>query len=119
MSRGDAGRDARRARRPHTALPKCEWLEIKDRKAGAIKLTPVPKQPEPTNLRKMKRVIRTRWGQVPLIDIVKETVEMIRDCLRLRRNPETCDSRWEVAVFSRGRLAPMTRWPPHSAMIGI
>ncbi|WP_236567479.1 Tn3 family transposase [Nocardia sp. CY41] len=58
----------------HTALPKCDWLEIKDRKSGAIKLTPVPKQPEPTNLRKMKRAIRTRWGQVPLIDIVKETV---------------------------------------------
>ncbi|MGY4102921.1 hypothetical protein ACW2Q0_25680 [Nocardia sp. R16R-3T] len=55
----------------HTALPKCDWLEIKDRKSGAIKLTPVPKQPEPTNLRKMKRAIRTRWGQMPLIDIVR------------------------------------------------
>jgi hypothetical protein len=64
-----------------TALPKCDWLEIKDRKSGAIKLTPVPKQSEPTNLRKMKRAIRTRWGQVPLIDVVKETV-LRTGCLR-------------------------------------
>jgi Tn3 transposase DDE domain len=58
----------------HAALPKCDWLEIRERKAGAIKCTPVPKQAEPTNLRKLKRAIRTRWGQVPLIDVVKETV---------------------------------------------
>ncbi len=65
----------------HLALPERDWLEIKERKSGAIKLTPVPKQPEPTNLRKMKRAIRTRWGQVPLIDIVKETV-LRTGCLR-------------------------------------
>jgi hypothetical protein len=46
----------------HAALLRCDWLEIKDRKAGAIKLTPVPKQSEPTNLRKMKGAIQTRVG---------------------------------------------------------
>jgi hypothetical protein len=58
----------------HEAVPKCEWLEIKERKSGAIKLTPLSKAPEPVNLRKLKKAVRTRWGQVPLIDIVKETV---------------------------------------------
>jgi TnpA family transposase len=65
----------------HEAVPKCEWLEIKERKSGAIKLTPLSKAPEPVNLRKLKRAVRTRWGQVPLIDIVKETV-LRTGCLR-------------------------------------
>jgi hypothetical protein len=45
------------------ALPKCEWLEIKERKSGAIKLTPLSKAPEPVNLRKLKRAVRTRRGR--------------------------------------------------------
>jgi Tn3 transposase DDE domain/Domain of unknown function (DUF4158) len=65
----------------HTALSKCEWLEITERKSGAIKLTPLSKAPEPQNLRKLKKSVRTRWGQVPLIDIVKETV-LRTGCLR-------------------------------------
>ena len=37
----------------HAALPKCDFLEITDRKAGAIKLTPLSAAAEPTNLRKL------------------------------------------------------------------
>ena len=54
------------------ALPKLDWLRITDRKSGAIKLTPLDAQPEPRNLRRLKRPIRERWGQVPLIDMVTE-----------------------------------------------
>ncbi len=54
------------------ALPGLDWLRITDRKSGAIKLTPLDAQPEPRNLRRLKRAARDRWGQVPLIDMVAE-----------------------------------------------
>jgi hypothetical protein len=53
-------------------LPGLDWLRITDRKSGAIKLTPLDGQPETRNLRRLKRAIRDRWGQVPLIDMVTE-----------------------------------------------
>jgi TnpA family transposase len=65
----------------HAALPECGWLEIAERRAGVIKLTPLPAVAEPRNLRKLKNQIRTRWGVVPLIDILKETV-LRTGCLR-------------------------------------
>ena len=34
--------------------------------SGAIQLTPLDAQPETRNLRRLKRAIRERWGQVPL-----------------------------------------------------
>jgi hypothetical protein len=54
------------------ALPDLDWLQIADRKSGAIKLTPLDAQPEPRNLRRLTRAVRDRWGQVPLIDMVTE-----------------------------------------------
>lgn len=54
------------------ALPRLGWLEIADHKSGAIHLTPLGPQPEPANLRRLKRAVQARWGTVPLIDVVKE-----------------------------------------------
>jgi hypothetical protein len=54
------------------ALPKLDWLRITDRKSGAIKLTPLDAQPETRNLRRLKKAVQARWGQVPLIDMVTE-----------------------------------------------
>jgi TnpA family transposase len=65
----------------HAALPGCNWLEIAERSRGAIKLTPLPPVAEPRNLRRLKNEIQTRWGVVPLIDILKETV-LRTGCLR-------------------------------------
>lgn len=65
----------------HAALPKCSWLEIAERKRGAIKLAPLPPAAEPRNLRKLKSGVQTRWGVVPLIDMVKEAV-LRTGCLR-------------------------------------
>jgi TnpA family transposase len=62
-------------------LPECSWLEITERRQGAIKLAPLPAVTEPRNLRKLKNHIRTRWGVVPLIDILKEAV-LRTGCLR-------------------------------------
>ena len=56
----------------NTALPDLDWLEISDRKAGAIKLTPVDALPETRNLRKLKQACVARWGTVPLIEMLKE-----------------------------------------------
>ncbi len=51
------------------------WVEIRDRgKQGAIKLTDLDAVPEPRNLRRLKTEVRTRWGTVPLIDMLKEAV---------------------------------------------
>ena len=38
----------------HAALPKCDCLDIKERKAGPIRLTPISAAPGPKNLRKLK-----------------------------------------------------------------
>ncbi|MDQ3677996.1 MAG: Tn3 family transposase [Actinomycetota bacterium] len=54
------------------ALPGLPWLRITDRKSGAIQLTALEAQPEPRNLRRLKKAVRERWGQVPLIDMVTE-----------------------------------------------
>jgi TnpA family transposase len=57
------------------AVPKLAWLEIAERaKNGPIKLTGLDAAPEPRNLRRLKAEIRTRWGTVPLIDMLKEAV---------------------------------------------
>ncbi|MDN5918863.1 MAG: Tn3 family transposase, partial [Pseudonocardia sp.] len=58
----------------HTALPSYEWLSISDRAAGAIKVTPLEAAAEPRNLRKLKNAVLSRWGTVPLIDMLKEAV---------------------------------------------
>lgn len=63
------------------ALPGCDWLQISDRRSGSIKLAPLPPVAEPRNLRKLKNQVQTRWGTVPLIDILKETV-LRTGCLR-------------------------------------
>lgn len=56
------------------ALPKLGWLEITERRAGAIKLTALEAQPEPRNLRRVKAEVLRRWATVPLVDMLKETV---------------------------------------------
>jgi hypothetical protein len=63
------------------ALPKLRWVEIAERPAGAIKLTPLEALPERRNLRRLKAAIVRRWGTVPLIDMLKEAV-LRTGCLR-------------------------------------
>ncbi|ARF52967.1 Tn3 family transposase [Streptomyces gilvosporeus] len=55
-------------------MPKLSWLDIAERKSGAIRLTPPEAQPEPCNLRRIKAEVARRWGIVPLIDMLKEAV---------------------------------------------
>ncbi|WP_282784811.1 Tn3 family transposase [Nocardia sp. CC201C] len=68
-------------RLPVAPPAKCSWLEIAERKQGAIKLAPLTPATEPRNLRKLKSQVQTRWGVVPLIDMVKEAV-LRTGCLR-------------------------------------
>ncbi len=56
------------------ALPGLDWVDITERPAGAIKLTPLEAAPEPRNLRRIKNEVARRWAAVPLIDVLKETV---------------------------------------------
>lgn len=56
------------------ALPELGWLEVADRAAGAIKLSPLDAVAEPTGLRRLKAEVARRWGAVPLVDMLKEAV---------------------------------------------
>ncbi|MFF3123686.1 Tn3 family transposase [Streptomyces sp. NPDC057908] len=55
-------------------MPKLSWLDIAERKSGAIRLTAAEAQPEPRNLRRIKAEVQRRWGVVPLVDMLKEAV---------------------------------------------
>lgn len=54
------------------ALPSLDWLTINARRGGQITLSPLPPDPEPRNLGRLKAEIRSRWGLVPLLDMLKE-----------------------------------------------
>ncbi|MFJ2868221.1 Tn3 family transposase [Kitasatospora sp. NPDC087314] len=54
--------------------PGLDWLEIKERAAGAIKFTGPEAQEEPRNLRRIKAEVGRRWSTVPLIDMLKEAI---------------------------------------------
>jgi TnpA family transposase len=56
------------------AIPELDWLEIAQRKAGPIKLTPLDAAPEPRNLRRIRHEVARRWAGVPLVDFLKEAV---------------------------------------------
>ncbi|MFI7114817.1 Tn3 family transposase [Nonomuraea sp. NPDC050227] len=55
-------------------LPGLAWLQIAERKSGAIKLSPIEAAPEPRNLRRIKNEVARRWSAVPLIDVLKEAI---------------------------------------------
>ena len=56
-------------------LPELPFLEIADRgKQGAVKPTQLRAQPDPPNLNALKRDVRSRWGIVALIDMLKESI---------------------------------------------
>jgi TnpA family transposase len=93
----------------NTALPKLDWVEIKDRKSGAIKLTKIGPAEEPRNLRKIKNEVSRRWGSVPLIDMLKEAV-LRTGCLNAVTSvagsstlkPEVLAERLMLAIFGYG-----------------
>ncbi|MGH3182775.1 MAG: Tn3 family transposase, partial [Streptosporangiaceae bacterium] len=49
------------------ALPGLPWVDIAERAAGAIRLTPLEAAPEPRNLRRVKNEVARRWSAVTLI----------------------------------------------------
>src|SRR6266851_2942640 len=56
------------------ALPSLDWVDVSERRQGAIRLTPLDAAPEPRNLRRIKNEVSRRWEAVPLIDILKEAL---------------------------------------------
>ena len=70
------------------------WVDIAERRPGAIKLTPLDAAPEPRNLRRAKNEVARRWTVVPLIDVLKEAV-LRTGCLQA-----------VTAVTGTGHLAP-------------
>lgn len=95
------------------ALPELDWVEIKERKAGAIKFTAPEAQEEPRNLRRVKGEVSRRWNGVPLIDMLKEAV-LRTGCLKAvasvtggRRDmaPEVLAERLMLAIYAYGTNA--------------
>ncbi len=95
------------------ALPGLDWLDIRDRgKQCAIRLTDFDAAPEPTNLRRLKADIGTRWGTVPLIDMLKEAL-LRTGCLqhiaassgRSDLAPEVLAERLILAIYAYGTNA--------------
>ncbi len=93
----------------NAALPRLDWVEISERKSGAIKLTKIGPAEEPRNLRKIKAEVSRRWGSVPLIDMLKEAV-LRTGCLNavtsLAGNsslkPEVLSERLMLAIYAYG-----------------
>jgi hypothetical protein len=74
------------------ALPNLSWLQVQERRAGAIRLTPLEAVPEPRNLRiSMKKAVQQQWGIVPLIDMLKEAV-LRTGCLKAVSSVAGCSS---------------------------
>lgn len=90
-------------------LPTLDWLEIAERKSGAIKLTPIEAAPEPGNLRQIKNEVARRWSAVPLIDILKEAI-LRTDCLAKataaigsgQLDPEVLAERLMLVIYAYG-----------------
>lgn len=62
-------------------VPELDWVEFKERAAGAIRFTAPEAQEEPRSLRRIKAEVGRRWNGVPLIDMLKEAV-LRTGCLR-------------------------------------
>ena len=91
------------------ALPTLDWLEVVERRAGAIKLTPAEAQPEPRNLRRIKAEVLRRWGTVALIDMLKEAVlrtgcldEVASVSARGSIRPDVLAERLLLAIYAYG-----------------
>jgi hypothetical protein len=91
------------------SLPDLPWLQVADRPAGAIKLTPLDAVPEPQGLRRLKAEVGRRWGAVPLVDMLKESV-LRTGCLagvsaragRSHITPEVLAERLVLAIYGYG-----------------
>ena len=58
--------------RLNDTLPTNPAVEILSKADGWIRVSPLPKQEEPDNLRYLKNHIRQRWWMTSLLDILKE-----------------------------------------------
>jgi TnpA family transposase len=91
------------------AVGDLEWVEIAERKAGAIKFTAPEASPEPRNLRRIKAEVGRRWQVVPLIDMLKEAV-LRTGCLQRvtavtgagQLHPEVLAERLMLAIYAYG-----------------
>jgi hypothetical protein len=81
------------------ALPDLDWVDVSERRQGAIRLTPLDAAPEPRNLRRIKNEVSRRWEAVPLIDILKEALlrtgvlDQVASAARRREHEARCAGR--------------------------
>ncbi len=54
-------------------LPANPFVQTLQRPSGWIRVSPLPAQPEPTQLRYLKAEVEQRWSMVNLLDMLKET----------------------------------------------
>lgn len=94
----------------NSGISAMDWVDIADRgRRGAIRLSPLAKQVEPVNLRRLKAELRRRWGVVQMIDMLKEAV-LRSGCLeqlttRTRRSdmdPDVLAERLLLIIYAYG-----------------
>src|SRR6266700_1067689 len=101
------------------ALPDLDWVDISERRQGAIRLTPLDAAPEPRNLRRIKNEVSRRWQAVPLIDILKEAL-LRTGCLQavtsvagsVHLPAETLAERLMLAIYAYGTNCGIRAVPP-------
>ncbi len=56
----------------HRGYPRNPHLLIRERGKGRVRLSPLPKQPEPPNLEALRADVAARWPMTGLLDVLKE-----------------------------------------------
>jgi TnpA family transposase len=85
------------------------FVHILQRPSGWIRVSPLPAQPEPTQLRYLKAEIEQRWSMVSLLDILKETDlrvgfsrEFKSTASREALDPDTLQKRLLLCLYALG-----------------
>ncbi len=90
-------------------LPNNPFVQILQRPLGWISVSPLPAQPEPTQLRYLKAEIEQRWSIVNLLDMLKETdlrvgfsLEFKSTASREALDPATLQKRLLLCLYALG-----------------
>lgn len=97
------------------SIPNNSDVEILSKSGGWIRLTPLQKQRDPSNLRKLKNQIKRRWWMTNLLDILKEVDLRVNFTANFpsltgqeRLSPEEKQKRLLLCLFGLGTNTGLT-----------
>ena len=102
-------------RMSNDSVPHDPDVEILSKSGGWIRLSPLEKQPDPSNLRKLRNQVKGRWWMTSLLDILKEVdlrVDFTANFPSLtgqeRLSPEEKQKRLLLCLFGLGTNTGLT-----------